>query len=200
MGTMLEAIHTCNSQDKNSSNAPLSTHRSYLVPPMVLLVLPIWVSPGYSPSLSCWEMLSKHNASLSTMQVLARTHPDCASVQQRRQPMSHKASPARLCTLLSPAMPWGTEDCTCYVHEAAEGLTACPWEQQLLLSLLSQLRVIILFLPPPLPNTCRHHRENGANPARGPQHLLTSPCCGGTSGATPAFLGNLFKFTLRGTC
>lgn len=66
---MLEATHTCNSQDKNSSNAPLSTHRHDAVVKHYHTSSHLWCycccpSGFLQVSLSCRETLSEHNASI----------------------------------------------------------------------------------------------------------------------------------------
>lgn len=143
---MLEATHTCNCQDKNSSDAPLSTHmrdamvRCYHTSSTcdVTGTAHLGVSRFLSPVQKCY---------LSTMQALAGTHPAAQAVLE---PQNKPCPPQNLvCPQACPEVP-RTVPAT---HKVAKGLRAHCWEWQLLLSLLSQVSMVTPFLPSPLPNT-----------------------------------------------
>lgn len=152
MGTMLETTHTCNSRDKNSSNTPLSTHRHDA---MVRCCHTsshhccYWCCPFrfLSPVKKCYR---------STMQAVAGTHPGCADVHQPRQSSGHRASSAHLWTLFVPSHDLRYQGLFLLHAWCSKRVTACPCEWQLLLSLLSQVSMVIPFLPSPLLNTGFH--------------------------------------------
>lgn len=142
---------------------------SYLIAPVVLLLLPIWISPGFS-LLSrniIWAQCKHWQGLMQAVQM--------SSSQGTPRPKKQALPTSEPC--LSPAMPWGIKDCTCYTHGAAERLTARTWGWQLLLSLLSQH-----WVP-----SCRHHKEKGANPAR--VHRACITLLRGDSWGHTSFLG-----------
>lgn len=152
MGTMLEAAHTCNSQDKNGWNAPAGLmqwsgtdipHPTSGVTGAACLGFFRFLSPVRN---AIWAQCKHWQGLIQAAQMSSSQGSPWATKQAL--PTSEPC--------LSPAMLWGAKECPCYMHNAVEGLTARPWLGQLLLSLLSQVSVVTPFLPPPLPNTGFH--------------------------------------------